>query len=242
LFGYTASCGGIPAIEIAARSASPTLSAMRSRSATAPRNAARALALLTALMFVTALAGCGSGGSSSPSSGASPSPGTSSSGFDGAALPVGVPAHDFTLIDQDGRHVSLARLRGEVTVLAFLYSTCGGTCEVIAQQIRGALDELAHPPPVLFVSVDPTADTRARVERFLAHVSLSRRVRYLSGSGPQLRRVWRSYRIVPASAGRRAFERSASVLLLDRNGRERVVFQLEQLTPEALSHDIRKLL
>jgi cytochrome oxidase Cu insertion factor (SCO1/SenC/PrrC family) len=57
-----------------------------------------------------------------------------------------------------------------------------------------------------------------------------------------LRAVWRSFHVVPASAGRAAFDRSASVFLLDRRGRERVVFQLEQLTPEALSHDVRKLL
>jgi hypothetical protein len=30
--------------------------------------------------------------------------------------------------------------------------------------------------------------------------------------------------------------------VLDRSGRERVIYQLEQLTPEALSHDVRKLL
>jgi protein SCO1 len=215
---------------------------MRWRSATAPRTPARALALLAALLLAAVLAGCGSDGSSSSSPGSSPSEATSASGFDGAALPSGAPVHDFALTDQYGRQVSLADLRGGVTVLAFLYSTCGGTCTVIAQQIRGALDELAHPPPVLFVSVDPAADTPANVKRFLARVSLSGRVRYLSDPPGRLRAVWRSYGIVPASAGRRAFERSASVLLLDRSGRERVIFQLEQLTPEALSHDIRKLL
>ena len=31
------------------------------------------------------------------------------------------------------------------------------------------------------------------------------------------------------------------MLLLDRAGRERVIFELEQLTPESLTHDARKL-
>jgi hypothetical protein len=31
------------------------------------------------------------------------------------------------------------------------------------------------------------------------------------------------------------------VLLLDRAGRERVLFGIEQLTPESLAHDIGKL-
>ncbi len=165
----------------------------------------------------------------------------SSTGFDGAALPASLTVHDFALVDQQGQRVSLGSLRGHVTVLAFPYSTCGATCVVIADQIRGALEELPHPVPVVFISADPTADTRTRIERFLAQVGLSGRVHYLSGSQAQLAPVWRAYKVVPASAGRSAFDRYASVMLLDRSGHERVVYGLEQLTPEALVHDIRKL-
>jgi protein SCO1 len=210
--------------------------------------------LRTVISFVLALGvlallnGCSSGSASS-SAGASPAgvgtaagTGAGGSGFDGAALPSSSPAHDFTLADQSGRHVALSEYRGQVVILAFVYADCGPTCIVIAQQIRGALDELAHPVPVLFVSVDPAADTPARVRSFLARTSLTGRVHYLNGSLEQLRTIWRAFRIVPASAGRAEFDRSASVLVLDRSGRERVLFQLEQLTPEGLAHDVRKLL
>jgi protein SCO1/2 len=179
------------------------------------------------------------GGSSGHSS-SSTSPSTATSGFDGAALPANVRPHDFTLTDQAGRRVSLSRYRGQVTILAFLYSGCGPTCVLIAQQVRGALNELAHPVPVLFVSADPAADTPANVGRFLAQVSLTG-VHYLTGSRAQLQPVWRAYGAVPASSGRAAFDRSASVILLDRAGRERILFGSEQLTPEGLSHDVRKL-
>jgi cytochrome oxidase Cu insertion factor (SCO1/SenC/PrrC family) len=165
----------------------------------------------------------------------------SSTGFDGAALPASTVVHGFRLVDQEGRTVSLVGLHGQVTVLAFLYSTCGATCVVIANQIRGALEELPHPVPVVFISADPAADTPARVRRFLAQVGLSGRVYYLTGSRRKLASIWHAYRAVPASAGRAAFDRYASVLLLDRSGRERVVYGLEQLTAEALAHDIRKL-
>jgi cytochrome oxidase Cu insertion factor (SCO1/SenC/PrrC family) len=112
---------------------------------------------------------------------------------------------------------------------------------VIAQQIRGALDELPRPVPVLVVSADPAADTPAHVRRFLEEVSLTGRVQYLTGRLSRLRSIWRAYRVTPASAGAGAFERFASVLLLDGQGRERVLFEQEQLTPESLAHDIRKL-
>jgi protein SCO1/2 len=213
---------------------------MRSQVKIAPSRVA-ALALAVALAAI--LVGCSSGSSaSSPTSPSAALPSAGGSGFEGAALPVGAPAHDFTLVDQTGRRVSLNAYRGQVTILAFLYSTCGATCIVIAQQIRGALDELQRAVPVLMVSAEPRADTRTHIERFLARVSLRGRVRFLSGSLAQLRPIWRSFRIVPATAGRAAFDRSASVLLLDRSGRPRVIYQLGQLTPEALAHDVRKLL
>lgn len=206
----------------------------------------RALALALALACLAS--GCGSSdsgtaatSSSTPAAAQTPSV----SGFDGAALPAAAPAPvNFTLRDLTGggAPVSLSSYRGRVTIVAFPYTTCGATCVVIVQQIRGALDELAQPVPVLLISADPSADTPTRARSFLAHASLSSRASYLSGTRAQLRAVWRSFRVAPASAGRAAFDRSASVFLLDRTGHERVIYELEQLTPEALSHDIRKLL
>ena len=183
----------------------------------------------------------GNSGQTLPSSAGASSTGASGSGFDGAALPAGVHARDFTLADQSGRPVSLAGYRGRVVVVAFLYSTCGPTCTLIAQQIRGALDELPHAPGVLLVSVDPGADTPARVGRFLAQVSLTGRVRYLTGSVSRLRPLWRAYGAIPPSPGGHGLESSAPVLLIDRAGLERVLFPVEQLTPEALAHDVRRL-
>ena len=45
----------------------------------------------------------------------------------------------------------------------------------------------------------------------------------------------------PASAGPATFSSYAFVMLVDASGRERVLFESEQLTPESLSHDIRVL-
>ena len=138
-----------------------------------------------------------------------------------------------------GRPVSLGEHRGGVAVVAFLDSSCTA-CVLIAQQVRGALDELEHPPPLLLVSVDPSRDSRARVEAFLRRVSLGGRASYLVGPRAALERVWRKYRV--ATPGRGGdYERALPVLLIDAHGRERVEYQQEQLTPDALAHDIRAL-
>lgn len=208
-----------------------------------PRRSVSVLAFLAVLAVAVALvtilvAPSGHGGASSTVPG---SEATTSSGFDGAALSPSPPAPGFTLTDQDGRRVSLSGVRGHVAVVTFLYSTCGATCLLIAQQIRGALDELPQPVPVLILSADPSADTPASVARFLAQVSLTGRVQYLTGSPAQLRPIWRAYRVHPATVSRAAFDRFAFLLLLDARGRERVLFEPEELTPESLAHDIRRL-
>jgi protein SCO1/2 len=165
-------------------------------------------------------------------------PGRGAHGFAGAVRPA-IPPRDFTLRDQDGRRVSLADLRGRVTVLTFLYSTCRETCPVTATTIRGALDDLGHDVPVLAVSVDPANDTPASARRFLSQRRLSGgRMRFLLGDRAQLAPIWRAYGIRPQGDG---FEHSAYVLLIDRRGRQRIGFPVAQLTSEGLVHDIRRL-
>ncbi len=194
------------------------------------------LLLLAAVIFAILA------GSSGNSSGGSRSPGTAAgSGFDGAALPGGVAAPPFTLTDPSGHRVSLRSLRGRPVLIAFPYTHCRNSCILIAQQIRGALDELSSPPAVLLVSADPAGDTPARIRSFLGRVSLAGRASYLTGTASQLERVWRAYRVTPSSAGSAAYGKYATVLLIDSAGQERVLYGPEQLTPEALSHDIRKL-
>jgi protein SCO1 len=195
------------------------------------------LATLAAAALIAAIAIGGLGGGSSTSTRGV----NESSPFDGAPLPLSAPVADFTLGDQSGRRVSLHDYRGRVTVITSSYSRCGAPCILIAQQIRGALDQLSQPPAALIVSADPSADTPASARRFLAEVSLTGRVEYLLGPAARLPAVWRELGITPASSGRGAFARAATVLLLDARGRKRVIFGAEQLTPEALAHDIRAL-
>jgi cytochrome oxidase Cu insertion factor (SCO1/SenC/PrrC family) len=167
--------------------------------------------------------------------------------FAGALLPAGVRPHGFALTDQRGRRVALSSFRGRVAILAFLDSG-SRPATLIAQQIRGALDELQSeagsgrvPVAALAVSVAPRVDTPARVRAFLQATGLSGRMEYLTGPPARLRRVWHSFRVVPATAGRGAYEQGAFVVLMAPNGDERVELPLEALTPEALAHDVREL-
>ena len=161
-----------------------------------------------------------------------------STAFAGAIRPD-IPPQDFRLRDQDGRPVTLREFRGRVVVLTFMYTTCRDTCPLTATQIRGALDELGRDVPALAVSVDPVNDTPERARQFLFKRGLGHdRMRFLLGSRAQLQPIWKAYGIRPQGS---AFDHSAYVLLIDRRGRQRIGFPVQQLTPEDLAHDIRRL-
>jgi protein SCO1 len=159
-------------------------------------------------------------------------------GFVGFQRPAGIPPEDFHLVDQDGKPASLSEYRGQVVVLTFMYSTCQDTCPITAQQIRGAMDQLGHDVPALAVSVDPANDNPFHAKRFLLQQHLTDRMRFILGNRAQLAPIWKAYGIQPQGQG---FEHSAYVLLIDKQGRQRISFPTDQLTPEGLAHDIKVL-
>ena len=163
-------------------------------------------------------------------------------GFAGAIRPASVPPNDFTLADQDGHRVRLADYGGHVVIITFLYSTCQNSCPLMAQQIRGALDQLNRNVPTLAVSVDPRQDTPLTARNFLAKESLLGRMHFLLGSSQTLQPIWRAFGIQPQGPGTGpSFDHSAYVILIDKTGRQRIGFPNDQLTPEGLAHDVRAL-
>jgi protein SCO1/2 len=159
------------------------------------------------------------------------------SGFAGAIRPAAPPV-DLALRDQDGRLVQVADARGGPAIVTFMYTTCEDDCPTMTAQIRGALDELGSDVPVYAISVDPANDTPARARRFLAEQRMTGRMDFLLGSEDELQRVWRTFGIQPQEDGR---EHSASVVLLGSDGRQRVGFPVDQLTPDGLARDLRTL-
>jgi protein SCO1 len=162
--------------------------------------------------------------------------------FKGAVRPKAPPA-DFALHDQEGDLVQLSGLRGKVVVLSPMYTTCRDTCPLTAQQIRGALDDLSaaqrEDVRALALSVDPANDTADSARRFLVERRVSGYLDFLLGPRSELQPVWRDYGFAPQTKEQ---EHNSYVVLIDKQGRQRVGFPVDYLTPEGLAHDIRILL
>jgi protein SCO1 len=190
--------------------------------------------VVAAACLVVALAGVvllgGSGNSAVDAAGPT--------GLHGAVRPPQARAIDFRLHDQDGKLATMRAYRGRTAIVTFMYSTCRDTCPLTAQQIRGALDDLGHDVPVLAISVDPAGDTPLHVKQFLVKQHLTGRMRYLVGSRAELAPVWRAYGIQPQG---QSYEHTASTVVVDRAGAQRVGYLTDQLTPEALADDLRAL-
>jgi protein SCO1/2 len=160
------------------------------------------------------------------------------SAFDGALMPPGIRAPDFTLRDQYGRPVSEHEYLGRPVVVTFLYTTCTNSCPAEAQQIKGAFDDLGHDLPALAISVDPGNDTPANARKFLAEQGMTGRIRFVLGTRRELAPLWHGYAITPQTPHA---EHMALIVLVDRHGVMRVTYPQSQTTPERLAHDLRLL-
>lgn len=117
---------------------------------------------------------------------------------DGAPQPVNAVAPPFSLVDQAGRRVSLASLRGKTIALTFLDDTCTTDCPVIASEFRQADHYLGNDSrrvEMVAINANPRYIAPAYLVAFdheegLQHLS---NWLYLTGSLADLRRVWKAY-------------------------------------------------
>jgi protein SCO1/2 len=159
-------------------------------------------------------------------------------GYSGAARPPGAKVPQFRLRDQDGRAVTPALHAGKPAIYAFIYSHCDDVCPVEVQQIRGAMDQLGRDVPVIGISVDPRGDTRNSARAFLIKQHMTGRMRFALGSERELRPIWRAFGVAPQTERE---DHSASVVLVDRRGFQKIGYAFSFLRVDGLEADLRRI-
>jgi protein SCO1/2 len=163
-----------------------------------------------------------------------------------------VPAPDLQLQDQNGKAVSLSKLKSKVIALTFWYTHCPDMCPLAAEKFRQVLSGLDQKKveqiAVLAVSVDPANDTANSAQQFSQAHRLAPYANwhFLLGTQEQLQPVWKDYHIytdaekaTPAQG--QALNHMAIVYLIDQQGRERVMLPAD-FTPSQLSKNLESLL
>jgi protein SCO1 len=163
---------------------------------------------------------------------------TAGTRFEGAVMPDGLKAPDFSLTDQDGERISMRDFRGQPVIVTFLYTTCEDTCPVQAQTVRGALDELGEDVPAIAIAVDPPRDTPERARAFLSEQRALGRLDFVLGTRAELKPLWKGFYVRPQSVTQ---EHNARFTLVDKRGFQRVGYPGFEATPERIAHDIRLL-
>lgn len=162
-------------------------------------------------------------------------PADSRSPFAGSLMPPGVRAPAFSLPDQDGAILDSRQLRGHVTVVTFVYATCTESCGPQLQLVRVAMDKLGRDVPAVAISADPQTDTPKRARRFLLEQRMTGRMRFLLGSSQVLAPVYRGFFVQRQTD---TTEHHARIVLLDRQGLQRVGYSAASATPDDIAHDI----
>ena len=92
--------------------------------------------------------------------------------FHGTTYTEVAPAAQFSLVDQDGRHVSLDSYRGKPVLLFFGYTKCPDVCPTTLNKLTKAMKDAggdAGDIQVLLITLDPANDTPGTLKKYTDH-------------------------------------------------------------------------
>ena len=161
-------------------------------------------------------------------------------------LPKIAPAPAFTLISQDGGHVSLSDFHGKVVAVTFIYTMCTETCAVLTPMMSFIQDRLGRDfgDRIAFVSitVDPERDTpavlKAYAQAFGANLG---GWSFLTGTPDTIREVTASYGVFAETAANGNIDHSFLTSIVDPRGILRVQYLGVRFDPEEFRHDLLSL-
>ena len=152
----------------------------------------------------------------------------------------------FKLTDQNGQAVSDQDLHGRPFLVFFGFTHCPDVCPTTlfeVSEILRALGRDADRTRALFITVDPERDTPSVMKDYLS--SFDPHLSGLSGDPAAIAAIAKGYRVyykkVPLDQGGYTMDHTATVYLMDKDGRFVSPFSLKR-TAEAAAADLRRYL
>ncbi|WP_460447948.1 SCO family protein [Alsobacter sp. SYSU BS001988] len=151
------------------------------------------------------------------------------------AAAVGGP---FRLVDQDGKPVTEAALKGKPSLIFFGFTHCPDVCPTTLQDVTQVYDALGPKADQLnsyFISVDPERDTPELLKTYLS--SFDKRIVGLTGDRAAVDAATKAYRVysrkVPLEKGDYTMDHTALVYLMDKSGQFVGAFNLQRPPAES---------
>lgn len=150
----------------------------------------------------------------------------------------------FSLTTQTGAPITASDLRGRIHVASFLYTRCPSICPVLVERLRPLQAALAADVALISYTVTPELDSPEVLREFGAARRIDpARWMLVTGDAADVRRLMQSfYFAADARLGQDALLHTEKVLLVDRDGRLRGVYNgTHPYEMEKLQDDIARL-
>ena len=159
------------------------------------------------------------------------------------ASAIGGPFH---LVDQNGKTVTNADLKGKWALVYFGYTHCPDACPTALNAISIALDDLGPKRDAVrpvFITVDPERDTPEVLKSYVT--AFDAPILALTGTPQEIAQAAKDYRVYyakhPEPGGDYAMDHSSVIYVMDPEGRFTATFTPEN-SPEEIAARLKKLL
>ena len=159
------------------------------------------------------------------------------------------PAPRTVLLDTKRQPFDLAKLRGKVVLVSFIYTKCNGVCPLTTQALVRVQKKLEEGKlwgkSVEFVSItlDPEHDTGQVLQDHAKQMGADLPAwHFLTGSPDGVAKVIDAWDMWVKSDLKGVLDHPSRIFLIDGRGREREIYSLEFLNPETILEDVQDLL
>jgi len=151
----------------------------------------------------------------------------------------------FQLVDQNGKTITDADLKGRWSLIYFGYTHCPDACPTALNDISIALADLgAKRDEVrpIFITVDPERDTPEALKAYVT--AFDAPILALTGTPEQIAKAAKGYRVYyakhPEAGGDYSMDHSSVIYIMDPEGRFTASFTHEN-SPEQIADRLKKL-
>jgi protein SCO1/2 len=157
---------------------------------------------------------------------------------------------DFTLTTQADEPLRREDLRGQVVLVSFVFTTCGGSCPVTTHRMSQVAQALVHQGllnddrvRLLSITLDPARDTPEALREYMkAYDADPAHWTFLTGPREQVEKVHAAWGMWAKPAANGQFDHPSRVFLVDGRGRVREIYNLDFFKPSWVLEDVQTLL
>ncbi len=152
-----------------------------------------------------------------------------------------------TLLDQSGRSLSLAALKGKPVLVDFIYTSCTGPCPTLTAKLGSVAKrlgaDLGRNVVLVSITLDPEHDRPAELSDYARKQQADDKGwLFLTGSPAQIERVLAAYKLRRQREADGSVTHMVATFLLGPDGHQVRQYNGLEVRPETVAADVERLL